>query len=337
MNRELAQKVANAVLYEGYMLYPYRPSALKNRQRGTFGTLYPPAYSEVRTGTGRSCMQTECLLEAPVGASITSELRCLQLQSKQVFQLVDGRSEPVPFVRVDDPLVESWDEATERSLEFAVAAGTEPTTFPFAFPGSSSSDELKDRTGRVVGSITRAQHEIRGKLSISSTEIQNNLWKLKIDISNETEFSGDAADRNASLACSLLSGHTILMAVGGNFVSLLDPPQEFRQEVSGCVNVGNFPVLVGSEGERDMLLCSPIVLYDYPQIAPESTGDFYDATEIDEMLTLRVMTLSDDEKNEMRLADDRVRALLERTEQSAREQLTRTHGIMRSPRPTSSR
>ena len=53
-----------------------------------------------------------------------------------------------------------------------------------------------------------------------------------------------------------------------------------------------------------MLLCSPIILYDYPQIAPESAGDFYDATEMDEMLTLRVMTLTDDEKNEMRRADD---------------------------------
>ena len=98
------------------------------------------------------------------------------------------------------------------------------------------------------------------------------------------------------------------------------------------MNVGNFPVLVGSNGERDMLLCSPILLYDYPQIAPESDGDFYDATEMDEMLTLRVMTLTDQEKDEMRLAEDRVRNLLQRTEQSAREQLMRTHGTIRGLR-----
>jgi len=103
------------------------------------------------------------------------------------------------------------------------------------------------------------------------------------------------------------------------------------------VNVGNFPVLVGNQGERDMLLCSPIVLYDYPQIASESAGDFYDATEIDEMLTLRVMTLTDDEKSEMCLADERMRSLLERTEQTVREQLARTHGTMRNPRPASQR
>lgn len=82
-----------------------------------------------------------------------------------------------------------------------------------------------------------------------------------------------------------------------------------------------------------MLLCSPIILYDYPQIASESAGDFYDATEIDEMLTLRVMTLSEEEKNEMRRGDDRTHDVLERTEQTAREQLARTHGIMRNPTP----
>lgn len=84
-----------------------------------------------------------------------------------------------------------------------------------------------------------------------------------------------------------------------------------------------------------MLFCSPILLYDYPQIAPESSGDFYDATEIDEMLTLRVMTLTDEEKQEMRLADDRVRAILDRTEATAREQLMRTHGTLRNLRPAS--
>ncbi len=46
-------------------------------------------------------------------------------------------------------------------------------------------------------------------------------------------------------------------------------------------------MLVGVQPERDMLLCSPIILYDYPQIAPESAADFCDATEMDEMLTLR--------------------------------------------------
>jgi hypothetical protein len=130
-----------------------------------------------------------------------------------------------------------------------------------------------------------------------------------------------------------MSAHTILSVTGGEFISLLDPPEELRQAVGECKNIGNFPVLVGNEGERDMMLCSPIVLYDYPQVAPESAGDFFDGTEMDEMLTLRVMTLTDDEKSEMRGAGGPVRQLLERTEASAREQLMRTHGVIRSLRP----
>jgi hydrogenase maturation protease len=92
-------------------------------------------------------------------------------------------------------------------------------------------------------------------------------------------------------------------------------------------------VLVGTPPERDMMLCSPIVLYDYPQIAPESANDFYDATEMDEMLTLRVMTLTDEEKEEMRRADRRVGELLQSTEQDARQQLAKTHGTFRPLAP----
>jgi hydrogenase maturation protease len=93
------------------------------------------------------------------------------------------------------------------------------------------------------------------------------------------------------------SAHLVLSTKQGEFVSLLDPTEEFRPYVIGCKNIGNFPVLLGNSGEHDTMLCSPIILYDYPQIAPESAGDFYDATEMDEMLTLRLMTLTDEEKN----------------------------------------
>ncbi len=76
-------------------------------------------------------------------------------------------------------------------------------------------------------------------------------------------------------------------------------------------------MLVGDEGQFDTLLSSPIILYDYPQIAPESAGDLFDGTEIDEILSLRIMTLTDDEKREMSQSDDRARAMLERTENHA--------------------
>jgi hydrogenase maturation protease len=81
------------------------------------------------------------------------------------------------------------------------------------------------------------------------------------------------------------------------------------------------------------MLASPIILYDYPQIAPESPGDLFDGTEIDEILALRIMTMTDSEKLEMRNSDDRARKILERTEALPMEHLMKLHGTLRELRP----
>ena len=77
------------------------------------------------------------------------------------------------------------------------------------------------------------------------------------------------------------------------------------------------------------MLSSPIILYDHPQIAPESAGNLFDSTEIDEILSLRILTLTDDEKREMRQSDDRAREILERTENMPEEQFMKLHGVLR--------
>jgi hypothetical protein len=408
----MAKKIADAVLYEGYMLYPYRPSAIKNRQRWTFGILYPPSYIEVPNGTERSTMHSECLLQVTGGPTLRPtvqiQLRFLHLLARQVEKSLDdqnvpsasftGRFQSVPSLIADGRLVESWDESVERSveIEFELASLLNSQhRFDFHFPGSNETQLLSDNSGHLLGRILRTQNQVTGTVSVSSEKIGNRLLKLTIEVANTTPSKQDPSDRNAALLNSLLSAHTILTANGAKWISLLDPidasannadndatqndhaerdlaenpeeepprndppeidppdhgvpdhdvpdnappindpPVNLSDAASACRNVGNFPVLVGSPTERDLLLCSPIVLYDYPRIAPESANDFYDATEMDEMLTLRVMTLTGDEKNEMRHADDRVRDLLQRTEQSAREQLMRTHGTIRGMRPVS--
>jgi hypothetical protein len=85
-----------------------------------------------------------------------------------------------------------------------------------------------------------------------------------------------------------------------------------------------------------MLLLSPIILYDYPKTSPESAGDFFDGTEMDEMLTLRVLTLTDAEKDEMRRGDQRARRILERTEALTSEEMLQAHGVVRPIRNTHS-
>jgi hydrogenase maturation protease len=132
---------------------------------------------------------------------------------------------------------------------------------------------------------------------------------------------------------SLISTHIILGVKDGEFVSLLEPPAELQELASSCQNIGAWPVLVGKPGQRDTVLASPIILYDYPQIAPESAGDLFDGTEIDEILSLRIMTLTDEEKREIRESDDRAREILDRTEAIPPEQFMKLHGVVRGLRP----
>jgi hypothetical protein len=309
VNRDLALKIADAVLYEGYMLYPYRPSALKNQQRWSFGIIYPQDYPEVRSGTERSGMHSEFLLRIRGNCKLHIQLRFLHLIGHPAVSAAAGK--------------DAQDESIVRSVEFDPDLHVSlPQRYAFSLPGNCGAPE------------SGIQRELQGALIVRTETIGQDLLKITIEVRNETRCRCADLERDSAMLCALVSAHLILTAECGEFISLLDPPEELRECVSACKNVGNFPVLLGVEGERDMMLCSPIILYDYPQIALESAGDFYDCTEIDEMLTLRVMTLSDDEKDEMRTTEH-ARRLLERTEQSAREQLMRTHGTIRRLGPVS--
>ena len=139
------------------------------------------------------------------------------------------------------------------------------------------------------------------------------------------------ATRDEASLHALISAHAIVGANGGEFISLTDPPEALLDVATGCCNTGVWPVLAGDNGARDCMLVSPIVLPDYPQIAPESAGDLFDSSEIDEILTLRILTMTDAEKEEMRNSDERARRILERTEALAPEQLMNLHGVLRNP------
>ncbi|MGN6172722.1 MAG: hypothetical protein ACTHPS_07190, partial [Streptosporangiaceae bacterium] len=77
------------------------------------------------------------------------------------------------------------------------------------------------------------------------------------------------------------------------------------------------------------VLSSPVILYDHPRIAAESAGELFDSTEIDEILTLRTLALTDEEKREARATDPRAAALLDRLDDLPPEMLERMHGAIR--------
>ena len=121
----------------------------------------------------------------------------------------------------------------------------------------------------------------------------------------------------------------MLRAHGGSFVSLTDPPEALREAAAG-MHERRLLAGAGRRGRRrSTLLASPIILPDYPQIAPESPGDLFDAGEIDQMLVLNILAMTDEEKQAMREADPRTREILERTEALSEEELMRLHGAIR--------
>jgi hypothetical protein len=344
MNLELVERIVNALIYEGYILYPYRASAVKNHQRWNFGIVYPQDYSFAQGAAEASSMQTECLLQ---GNRLDVKIRFLRLVAREVggslSPLMDTQEaigqdfHAAEALEIGAPIPDTWQEAVECEVD---AQGidlseivTRPRRITFAFPATRESAPLLDSGGQVAGVIARRQQFIEGMVEVAAEESGDGLFKVAVRILNLTPLeNAGRKSRDEVLMRSLVSTHTILGARSGAFVSLLDPPEAFRDAAAGCRNIGTWPVLIGEEGERDCLLSSPIILYDYPQIAPESAGDFYDGTEIDEMLTLRILTMTDQEKQEMRRVDERARQILERTESLSPERLMKLHGAARSLR-----
>jgi hypothetical protein len=317
MNFDGAEKIAAAILYEGYILYPYRPTAIKNRQRWNFGTLYPRVYAEAQRPQEPFRLIAECLAVADAKASLDVRISFLQLVPTQITD------------ELTDPSL-AWDEAVERTSEHAGLRLGDLVASPL-----SLSLEME-----TAGRSTALRQNLRVELSIGAETLQDGVCKLRLEVQNMSPLPSGAGatcpgvpwKRDEALPLSLVSAHLLLGISGGEFVSLLDPDPAYREAVAACCNTGVFPVLVGEEPERSMMFCSPIILYDYPKIAPESEGDFFDGTEMDEMLTLRVLTLTDAEKQEMRSGDPRARRILERTEALTSDSLLKAHGVIRGLR-----
>jgi hypothetical protein len=315
------ERIVNAVLYEGYMLYPYRASSVKNRQRWNFGVVVPEFYREAVDPSERSVLRTECLLETRPDTTVSICVRFLQLVKREV-------TGDAPSI---DPL-EGCDETIERELALPELRpiGMNPFRMAIVIPESSSETTTNGQT------IVRTSEAIRGEIVVESKCAGDDAVRLSISIANFTPVDAPAASRDDALRRSLLSAHAVLTAHDGAFVSLIDPGDRFAEAAEGCRQDGLYPVLAGEEGDRQTVLAAPIILYDHPQVAPESPDNLFDGTEIDEILTLRIQTLSDDEKREIRGADARTRQLLERADSLDRESLARLHGTLRREQPEGS-
>jgi hypothetical protein len=327
-----ARSIADAVLYEGYVLYPYRASSRKNQLRWQFGVLVPRAFSEA-DGSERWSARTECLVEPGVAPVLRVRIRCLQVQHRFVEAATSsGGFTGVDQLDVDGQRYVGWDEAIDHVVDLAPRAlGRGDGTVheePFGWKGGTDVELLR-AGGAIVGRVVRQRRSIEGRALVTvSEEGPAQPWaKVTVTVENTTPWVVTSARRDEVMDQSLVAVHTMLAVDGGRFLSLLDPPDAARPAVAECRNEGTFPVLAGPDD--DIVLSSPIILYDHPEVAPESAGDLYDATEIDEILALRVLTLTDDEKFEARGTDPRAAAIIDRVDDFTPEMWDRMHGTVR--------
>ncbi len=327
MSIERVRDIADAVLFEGYILYPYRPSAIKNQQRWTFGGVFPRDYG----GDEPWSMQTEILVEIENDAEVDVTIRFLHTQRRQIVNQ-DGVS--VASLEADGRQFVAWDEAMLREAQLSKLRLRElfdaPRSFALTFPAERKIEAIACRASGEGGQIIRSCEALTGVATIVAAPVADAICRLRVTLENTTPLT-ERMSRAAAQRYAFLSTHMIFVARGARFISLLEPPDAFAQEAAACDNRGTWPVLAGAAPARDIVLSSPIILYDYPKVAPESKNQFFDATEIDEMLTLRVMTLTDAEKREMAAADPRARGILERCQEMSREELYELHGAFRDP------
>ena len=330
-----ARQVADAVLYEGYLLYPYHQAAQKNQVRFQFGVLMPPGYAQVDPHEP-AVQQTECLLECPDSAQVRVLARFLQLQDRTVQGVSPdtGELEDVGALYVAGTEYTSWSDAAEREQQATVTvadllAGDQDLEFHIG-PGELAED-ITDEADRQAGRLVRRWSALDGVIRMHAERVAGpyQALRLRLRLENTSTPRAEFAVREDGLRHAMIAAHVLIAVPGGRFLSMTDPPEWAAAEVSACENTGTWPVLAGPPDCRDLLLSSPVILYDHPEVAAESAGQLFDSTEIDEILTLRTLALTDAEKRAARATDSRVAEMMDRLDDLPPEMLDRLHGAIR--------
>ncbi|MGD9620405.1 MAG: hypothetical protein AB7G47_07690 [Mycolicibacterium sp.] len=321
-----ARAVADAVLYEGYLLYPYRATSAKNQSRWQFGVLGPKD-AELRGIGENDTLSADVLVQGDASSTLSLIVRFLQLQHRAVErELGDGRFEPVPELVSGERSWLAWDEAVECEVAFGpftIAEIQGTLRLPLAISGGTEVQSVD------AGRLIRSRRSLRAEVTLSA-EDDGVLTRVGVTVRN---LGPPAADKNDAIAASLIGTHILTEVQDGEFISLLEPPPDTAAAVAGCRRHRCFPVLAGPPRTHHLMLISPIILYDHPEVAEQSKGALYDSTEIDEILTLRIMTMTDQEKASARATDPLAAEIIDRCDTMSAEALLELHGVLRDPHP----
>jgi hypothetical protein len=285
------------LLYEGYSLFPYHRSAIKNQKPIPFGVVYPANY-HVCNQHAPAKMEAQCIVTGNENLEINVEVVFLHLtkSDNNEWKTIERRLEPGDFRLA------------------ALQKGKRTISFRFEVPdaGDNTSNEIMP---------------INGELTIEAENIGENSYRAAISIDNATPIQNPlSASRDEALRQSFLATHIVLSALHGEFISAQGPPEKYRAAVEACGNSGLWQIMI--DRENTSILFSPIIVHDYPKIHPRSKTDLFDSTEIQEALMLHLAVMSGEEKNRIAESDEKLRAMLNKAAEATPDDIIALHGGM---------
>ncbi len=292
MSGEL-ETLVDSLLFEGYALYPYTPGATKNATPTPFGIVYPPTYAQ-RSSTTFDHLRAECVLAAAETTQVGATIRFLHAAGER-------------------------HAAVERRIEL------EPTDLQALAAGRGIGTEFEFEATPTLSGRARLRAE---PLDVLDGEGRQ-LVRIRCCVHNTTPLDPDRArnvERPDALLASMLSTHVVLEADAGRFASPLERDGIAGAAVAACESVNTWPVLATADDRA--ILAAPIILPEHPSVAPESLGNLFDNTEIEEALLLHVQVLSDAEREEIAAQDPAVRAMIAKAAATTPEEMISLHGKM---------
>lgn len=315
--------LTKTVLYEGYSIFPYHRTSVKNLKPIPFGVIYPEQYHSHHPHAPTR-MKTECIVAAQKNCTVNITVRFLHLITTRIFQQTDKENASLQS--------EGW-QTIERQINsgnlFISELIGNKKIFPIAYDRIDEDKNVYDENNELKEKQSNSVLKIKGTVAIEVFAIEktDNVFRISITVSNDTSLiNAESISRGEVLQQSFLSTNTILKATNGEFISDQNPSEEFKEIVAKCEKIGTWPILI--DESNTTMLSSPIILYDYPKINAQSNLDLFDSLEIEEMLILHLSAMSDNEKQQIGERDEKMREMLDKASQVTPKELLDLHGHM---------
>ncbi|KAA9038578.1 hypothetical protein FW778_13550 [Ginsengibacter hankyongi] len=334
----ILENLTHTLLYEGYSLYPYYRSAVKNQKPIPFGVIFPKDYNAYHEHS-HSKMQSQSIITGDNDLTVSVTVRFLHLRKTELFQKANNEKDnedyiPVSNLDINGKFYNSGWQTVERKITTGDIGLTQLAkggiSIPIEFDNMNEGELILNEKNVVVAKSVSSISEITGSILISAESIieSTDSFRITVVVTNTTGLeNANTISRDEAIMQSFLSTHIILQTLQGEFISQQDTPVKWTTATAGCTNINTWPIVI--DKSNTTLLSSPIILYDHPEINPQSSGDLFDSTEIEEALLLHVNLLTEEDRNRIGTEDEKMNAMLKKVNGLTPEDLHQYHSMLK--------